>query len=83
VIKAEKQAVLNTLTEQDFQDAFQKLQKSWRRCTRAKRELLQGIMVDSRPKVSFLLTAAPVPKIMNGSSHLRLQHDTSFYPLTR
>jgi hypothetical protein len=29
VIGAELQAVLNTLTEQDFQDAFKKWQKSW------------------------------------------------------
>jgi hypothetical protein len=29
VIEAESQAVLNTLTEQDFQDAFKKWQKHW------------------------------------------------------
>jgi hypothetical protein len=28
LIEAESQAVLNTLTEHDFQDAFKKLQKS-------------------------------------------------------
>jgi hypothetical protein len=28
-IEAESQAVLNTLTEQDFQDAFKKWQKRW------------------------------------------------------
>jgi hypothetical protein len=30
-IKAELQAVLNTLTEHDFQDAFKKGQKCWER----------------------------------------------------
>jgi hypothetical protein len=29
VIEAESQAVLNTLTEHDFQDAFKKWQKRW------------------------------------------------------
>jgi hypothetical protein len=32
VIEAESQAVLNTLTEHDFQDAFKKWQKLWERC---------------------------------------------------
>jgi hypothetical protein len=32
VIKAESQALLNTLTEHDFQDAFKKWQKHWERC---------------------------------------------------
>jgi hypothetical protein len=35
MIKAESQAVLNTLTEHDFQDAFTKWQKRWERCIRA------------------------------------------------
>jgi hypothetical protein len=29
LIEAESQAVLNTLTEYDFQDAFKKWQKHW------------------------------------------------------
>jgi hypothetical protein len=32
VIEAELQAVLNTLREQNFQDAFNKWQKRWKRC---------------------------------------------------
>jgi hypothetical protein len=32
VIKTESQAVLNTLTEQDLQDAFKKWQKHWEMC---------------------------------------------------
>jgi hypothetical protein len=32
MIEAESQAVLNTLTEHDFQDAFKKRQKLWERC---------------------------------------------------
>jgi hypothetical protein len=34
VIKAELQAMLNTLTAHDFQDAFKKWQKCWERCIR-------------------------------------------------
>jgi hypothetical protein len=32
VMDAESQAVLNTLTEHDFRDAFTKWQKRWERC---------------------------------------------------
>jgi hypothetical protein len=32
VIEAELEAVLNTLTEHDFRDAFKKWQKRWERC---------------------------------------------------
>jgi hypothetical protein len=32
VIEAESQAVLNTLTEHDFQDARKKLKKCWEWC---------------------------------------------------
>jgi hypothetical protein len=46
VMEAESQAVLNTLTEQDFQDAFKKWQKLWERCIRAEGD-------HSRPQVSF------------------------------
>jgi hypothetical protein len=35
VIEEESQAVLNTLTERDFQKAFEKWQKRWERCTYA------------------------------------------------
>jgi hypothetical protein len=35
VIEAKLQAVLNTLTEFNFQDAFKKWQKLWERCIRA------------------------------------------------
>jgi hypothetical protein len=34
VIEAESQAVLNTLTEHGFQNAFKKLQKMWEQCKR-------------------------------------------------
>jgi hypothetical protein len=33
-MEAESQAVPNTLTEQDFQEAFKIWQKRWRRCIR-------------------------------------------------
>jgi hypothetical protein len=42
VIDAEPQAVLNTLTEHDFQDAFKHWQKRWERCLRAKWDCFEG-----------------------------------------
>jgi hypothetical protein len=41
-MEAESQAVLNTLTEHDFQDAFKKLQKRWERCIRVEGEYFEG-----------------------------------------
>jgi hypothetical protein len=38
VIEAESQVVLNTLTEHDFHDAFQKWQTLWERCICAERD---------------------------------------------
>jgi hypothetical protein len=35
VTEAKSQAVLNILTEHDFQDAFEKWQKHWERCIHA------------------------------------------------
>jgi hypothetical protein len=42
VIAAESQEVLNTLTEQDFQGAFKKLQKSWEGCIRVEGHYFEG-----------------------------------------
>jgi hypothetical protein len=42
VMEAESQAVLNTLTEQDFQDAFKKWQKRWERRIRAEGGYFKG-----------------------------------------
>jgi hypothetical protein len=50
VIEAESQAMLNTLTEHDFQDAFKKWQKLWGWC--AEGPTLRE-MVANNPKVSF------------------------------
>jgi hypothetical protein len=60
VVKGEWQAVLNTLTEHDFQDAF----KNGRR---AFKETPSRVMVVSRPEVNFNHIASPVPEIMDGS----------------
>jgi hypothetical protein len=49
VIVAESQAVLNTLPEQDFQDAFTKWKKRWERCIRAEGDYFE---VANRSKVS-------------------------------
>jgi hypothetical protein len=42
VIDAESQAVLNTLTEHDFQDAFKKWQKHWEQCIRVEGDYFEG-----------------------------------------
>jgi hypothetical protein len=42
VIEAEPQEVLNTLTEHDFQNAFKKWQKRWKRCIRSEEEYFEG-----------------------------------------
>jgi hypothetical protein len=59
VIEAESQAVLNTLTEHDFQDAFVKWEKRWERCIRAE-VTTSRVMVTSRLK-----EATAVPEIMD------------------
>jgi hypothetical protein len=42
VMEAESQAVLITLTEQDFQDAFRKWQTRWKRCICAEGHYFEG-----------------------------------------
>jgi hypothetical protein len=42
VMERDSQAVLNTLTEHDFQDAFRKWQKRWEGCIRAKGNDFEG-----------------------------------------
>jgi hypothetical protein len=42
VITAESQAVLNTLTEHDFQDAFKNWQKCWELCILMEWHYLEG-----------------------------------------
>jgi hypothetical protein len=42
VIEAEVQAVLNTFTEHDFQDAFKKWQKCWERYIRTGGDYFEG-----------------------------------------
>jgi hypothetical protein len=51
VIEAESRAVLNTLTEHDFQNAFKKWQNRWERCIRVE-GAISRVMVTSRRKVS-------------------------------
>jgi hypothetical protein len=41
-MKAEMLAVLNTLTEQEFQDAFKRWQKRWERCIRAEGDYFES-----------------------------------------
>jgi hypothetical protein len=52
VIKAESQAVLNTLTKYDFQDAFKNDRSNGNGAYQQKGTTLR-VMVASRPKVSF------------------------------
>jgi hypothetical protein len=41
VIEAESQAVLNTLTEHDFQGAFEERRKRWERCIRVEADCFE------------------------------------------
>jgi hypothetical protein len=65
-IESKLQAVLNTLTKHDFQDAFKNGRNAgnnafmWNGTT-------CRVLVVSRPKVSFYQMATPVPEIMYGS----------------
>jgi hypothetical protein len=52
VIEAESQAVLNSLTEHGFQDAFKNGRRSGN-CEYARKGTTSRVMVASRPKVSF------------------------------
>jgi hypothetical protein len=52
VIKAESQAVLNSLTEHDFQDAF-KIDRSAGNGAYVQKVTTLRVMVTSRPKLSF------------------------------
>jgi hypothetical protein len=42
MIKAESQAVMNTLTEHELQDAFRKLRKDWNKRMRAEGDYFEG-----------------------------------------
>jgi hypothetical protein len=42
VIGAETQAVLNTLSKKDFQDAFQKWQNRWDQCVGSQGDYFEG-----------------------------------------
>jgi hypothetical protein len=52
VIEAEFQAVLNILTEHNFQDAFTKCRTAGN-CAYMRKGTTSRVMVVSRPKVSF------------------------------
>jgi hypothetical protein len=42
VIEAELLAVVNTLTEHNFQDSFKKWQKRWKRCIHVEGDYFKG-----------------------------------------
>jgi hypothetical protein len=52
VLEAQSQAVLNTITECDFQDLFKTCQKPWERCMPEK-GFTSRVNVVSWPKVNF------------------------------
>jgi hypothetical protein len=66
VIEAESQAVLNILTEHDFQNAL-KSGRSTGNGVYSQKETTSRVMVGSRSKLVFDQTAAPVPEIMDGT----------------
>jgi hypothetical protein len=68
VTEAETQAVLNALTEHDFQDAFKKWKQHWEQCIRAEWEYFEGD-VASGPEVSSIPDCS-TPKNMDGSLYI-------------
>jgi hypothetical protein len=67
VLEAESQAVLNTLTEHDFQDAFKKMAELLGTVHTLENGLLRWFYWPVSPKLAFDRMAAPVPEIMDGS----------------
>jgi hypothetical protein len=65
-IEEESQAMLNTLIEHDFQDAFKKMAKG----RNGVRGLLRGWWWPVGPKLVFNQITAPVPKIMSGRLYI-------------
>jgi hypothetical protein len=58
MIETESQAVLNTLTEHDFQDAFKNCGSAWN-CAYAPKVTASRVIVDIGPKVSFCPDGSP------------------------
>jgi hypothetical protein len=50
MIEAESQALLNTLTELDFQDVFNNQQKRWERCILTRKETASRVAVAVDPQ---------------------------------
>jgi hypothetical protein len=67
VIEAESQAVLNSLTEHDFQGAFRKMAEAPGTLHTSGRELLHGLCRPVGQEFVFDQMAATVPGIMDGS----------------
>jgi hypothetical protein len=66
VTEAELQAVLNILTEHDFQDAL-KNSRSAGYCAYSCKGTFLSLLITTMPKVSFYWMEAPVPKILDCS----------------
>jgi hypothetical protein len=64
-MEAESQAVLNSLTEHNIQDAFKKWQKRLERCILADGDCKGGLWWSVGPKLVFDRMAAPVLEIMD------------------
>jgi hypothetical protein len=60
VIEAETQAMLNSITEHDFQDAFKEWQSAGNGA-HAQKETTSRVVVASRPKVNFLKVCSTSP----------------------
>jgi hypothetical protein len=69
-MEAELQAVLNSLTEHDFQDALKKMAEAPGTLHTSGRELLHGLCWPVGPKLVSDQMATPVPEIMDGSLYI-------------
>jgi hypothetical protein len=67
--------VLDTLTEMDFQEAFQKWIRRWDRCLHARENYFEGDGDRLGLMVSFMIFTASVRNILDKASYIRPPDD--------
>jgi hypothetical protein len=82
VIETESHAALNTLTEKDFQDAFQILQKRWERCICAEWVYFEVMVASTEvfyqmaaPTLEYAITKNQVGLKLNGTYQIMASAD--------
>jgi hypothetical protein len=76
VMEAELEAVLNTLTEHDFQAAFRKWQKPWGLCTHIVGDCFEGIVYEHIIYIYIYVIRNRNSFIMAPTDHLQVKKFT-------